>query len=58
MKNYMKAFQKQGRDNLRYLLPSSTLTNLAMTANARVLEHAIRKMLSNPLDEMQELGLN
>lgn len=44
-------------DNLRYLLPSSTLTNLAMTANARVLEHAIRKMLSNPLEEMQEIGL-
>ncbi|PIU21488.1 MAG: hypothetical protein COT15_01975 [Candidatus Diapherotrites archaeon CG08_land_8_20_14_0_20_34_12] len=43
-------------DNLRYLLPASTLTNLAMTANARVLEHAIRKMLSNPLEEMQELG--
>jgi thymidylate synthase ThyX len=27
-----------------------------MTANARVLEHAIRKMLSHPLREVQEIG--
>ncbi|MEK6972970.1 MAG: FAD-dependent thymidylate synthase [archaeon] len=55
-KLYESVSKARACDNLRYLLPSSTLTNLAMTANARVLEHAIRKMLSNPLDEMQELG--
>lgn len=43
-------------DELRYILPASTLTNLAMTANARVLEHTISRFLSNPLTEMQEIG--
>jgi thymidylate synthase ThyX len=43
-------------DNIRYLLPVATLTNLGMTINARNLEHAIRKMLSNPLDEIKEIG--
>jgi len=43
-------------DNVRYLLPVATLTNLGMTINARCLEHAIRKMLSNPLEEIQQIG--
>lgn len=43
-------------DNIRYLLPTATLTNLGITANARVLEHAIVKLLSHPLKEMQEIG--
>ncbi len=43
-------------DNTRYLLPTATLTNLGMTANARVFEHAIAKFLSNPLDELKEIG--
>ena len=43
-------------DIVRYILPAATLTNLAMTANARTLEHAIRKLLSNPLDEMKDIG--
>lgn len=43
-------------DILRFLLPASTLTNLAMTANARTLEYAITKLLSHPLDEMREIG--
>jgi thymidylate synthase ThyX len=43
-------------DVVRYILPTSTLTNLAMTANARTLEHAIRKMLSQPVEEMTEIG--
>jgi thymidylate synthase ThyX len=43
-------------DNIRYLLPVATLTNLGMTINARNLEHAIRKLLSNPLDEAKEIG--
>lgn len=43
-------------DNIRYLLPAATLTNLGMTANARVWEHAIVKLLSHPLDEMKEIG--
>jgi thymidylate synthase ThyX len=43
-------------DAVRYILPASTLTNLAVTINARNLEHAIRKMLSHPLEEMIAIG--
>lgn len=43
-------------DNIRYLLPCATLTNLGVTANARVFEHAITKLLSHPLDEMKDIG--
>ena len=43
-------------DNIRYLLPTATLTNLGMTANARTWEHAIVKLLSHPLKEMQDIG--
>ena len=43
-------------DIIRYILPIATQTNLGMTINARNLEHAIRKLLSHPLDEMKEIG--
>ena len=43
-------------DACRYLLPAAALANLGMTANARVLEHAISKMLSSPLAEVQQIG--
>ncbi len=43
-------------DACRFLLPAASLANVGMTANARVLEHAIRKMLSHPLREVQEIG--
>jgi len=43
-------------DNIRYMLPTATLTNMGMTANARVFEHAISKLLSHPLQEMREIG--
>lgn len=43
-------------DNIRYLLPTATLTNLGMTVNARELEHLIKKLLSHPLGEMQDIG--
>ena len=43
-------------DNCRYLLPTATLANVGMTANARVLEHAISKMMSHPLEEVREIG--
>lgn len=45
-------------DVCRYLLPSASLANVGMTANARVLEHAISKMLSHPLEEVQAIGEN
>ena len=43
-------------DNCRFLLPASALANVGMTANARVLESAIRKLLSHPLEEVREIG--
>jgi len=43
-------------DVARYVLPVSTLTNLAITINARSLERMITKLLSHPLSEMQEIG--
>lgn len=43
-------------DVCRYLLPAASLANVGMTANARVLEHAIQKLLSSPLAEVQAIG--
>lgn len=43
-------------DAARFLLPASALANLGMTVNARALEHAIRKMLSHPLEEVRQIG--
>jgi thymidylate synthase ThyX len=43
-------------DIVRYILPAATLTNLAMTTNARNYEHAIRKFLSHHLEEIREIG--
>lgn len=43
-------------DNCRFLLPAAALANVGLTANARVLESAIRKMLSHPLEEVRAVG--
>ena len=43
-------------DVCRFLLPAASLANVGMTANARVLEHAILKMLSDPLEEVRAIG--
>ena len=43
-------------DACRFLLPAASLANVGMTANARTLEHAVRKMLSHPLDEVRQMG--
>jgi thymidylate synthase ThyX len=43
-------------DVCRFLLPVSAFANVGMTINARALEHAISKMLSHPLLEVQALG--
>jgi thymidylate synthase ThyX len=45
-----------GADVCRYYLPACSLANLGMTINARALEHAICKMLSHPLEEVQLIG--
>lgn len=43
-------------DVCRFLLPAAALANVGMTANARVLENTIRKMLSHELAEVREIG--
>jgi thymidylate synthase ThyX len=43
-------------DCCRFLLPAASLANVGVTANARVLEIAIRKLLSHPLAEVREIG--
>ena len=43
-------------DAVRYLLPACTKTSLGWTVNARQLAHGIKKLLSNPLAEMQDIG--
>jgi thymidylate synthase ThyX len=55
-KKYEGRIRSKWIDNCRYLLPTATLANVGMTANARVLEHAITKMLSHPLEEVRAIG--
>ena len=43
-------------DVCRFLLPAASLANVGMTANARVIENMIRKMLSHELMEVREIG--
>jgi len=43
-------------DVCRFLLPAVALANVGMTANARVLENMIRKMLSHELSEVRQIG--
>ncbi len=55
-RGYETACRAKGCDILRYVLPAATLTNIGMTANGRVLEHMITKLLSHPLEESREIG--
>ncbi len=43
-------------DSCRFLLPAAALANVGVTANARVVENAIRKFLSHPLAEVRAIG--
>ena len=43
-------------DVARFYLPAASLANVGMTINARALEHALRKMLSHPLQEVRDAG--
>ncbi len=55
-KVYENIIKARACDVARYVLPAGTLTNLAMTGNARVMEHAITKLMSDQLEEAQEIG--
>jgi thymidylate synthase ThyX len=54
---YSLRLRRIATDSCRAVLPAATLTNVGVTANARVLEHAISKLLSSELAEERELGL-
>jgi thymidylate synthase ThyX len=51
-----RRIRSQYVDSCRFLLPAAALANVGMTANARVLENAIRKMMSHPLAEVRQIG--
>ncbi len=51
-----KRIRSEYVDVCRFLLPAASMANLGMTINARALEHALRKMLSHPLEEVRQVG--
>lgn len=55
-KIYNSSIKAKALDILRNLLPSSTLTNLAITGNGRAFEYLLFKMNSSELTEVKELG--
>jgi thymidylate synthase ThyX len=55
-KIYTATIKAKTLDILRYLLPSSTLTNLAITGNGRAFEYLLFNMFSSDLSELQDLG--
>jgi len=53
---YKAALRAKVLDCLRGLLPASALTNLGIFGNGRFFENLIKKLATNNLTEMQEIG--
>jgi len=53
---YDRRIRSQYVDSCRFILPAASNANVGMTANARVIEMVIRKMLSHPLAEVRQIG--
>ena len=53
---YNLRLRRVATDSCRFLLPAGTLTNVGVTMNARLMEHAVSKLLSSELAEERELG--
>ncbi len=53
---YRLRLRRIATDSCRALVPAATLTNVGVTMNARLMEHAITKLLSSNLAEEQALG--
>lgn len=53
---YNLRLRRLATDACRSALPAATLTNVGVTANARVLEHAISKLMSSGLSEERLMG--
>ena len=55
-KIYNSTIRAKALDILRNLLPSSTLTNLAITGNGRAFEYLLFSILYSDLGEIQDIG--
>jgi thymidylate synthase ThyX len=53
---YDRRIRSQYVDKCRFILPAAANANVGMTANARMIELVIRKMLSHPLAEVRQIG--
>jgi len=53
---YDRRIRSQYVDACRFLLPAAANANVGMTANGRVIENTIRKMLSHALAEVRQIG--
>jgi thymidylate synthase ThyX len=53
---YDSSVKAKACDSIRYLLPAATCTSMGMSINARSAAHAIKKLLSHPLDEAKKIG--
>lgn len=53
---YRLRLRRLATDACRAVLPAATLTNVGVTANARTLEHAISKLMSEDLAEARDIG--
>lgn len=54
--SWKRRVQSTAVDSCRFVLPAASIANVGMTINARVLEHAISKMLSSGLAEVRSMG--
>ena len=55
-KIYASTVKAKSLDILRNLLPSSTLTNLAISGNGRAFEYLLFNMFASDLSELQDIG--
>lgn len=55
-KGMAEAARYTAREDARYILPLACAAQLGMTANARTIEHLLRRTLNHPLKELQEFG--
>ncbi len=53
---YDRRIRSQYVDSCRFILPAAANANVGVTANARVIEMMIRKMLSHRLGEVRQIG--
>ncbi|GBD38845.1 Thymidylate synthase ThyX [bacterium HR37] len=53
-KAHLRALEKQAFEDARYVLSLATYTNLGMSANARAIEDALKKLLSSKYPEVRK----